>query len=101
MQEELARKTRKDASIILAGAGEHAERELFRRAGRRHSKLQDVEYQCWVFRCVSRVAACSPVVCAKTTCKLLHQTPDLLAMPCITCIGCLQHHVRGCSGPRP
>ena len=25
-----------------------ASRELFRRAGRRHSRLRDIEYQCWV-----------------------------------------------------
>jgi hypothetical protein len=50
-QEELARKEGKDASAILEGADE--ERELFRRAGRRHSRLQDIEYQCWVFRYAS------------------------------------------------
>lgn len=44
----MAKKEKKDASAVLEGADE--ERELFRRPGRRHSRLQDVEYQCWVYR---------------------------------------------------
>lgn len=45
-QEELARKLGKDAGPLLPA--EEAPRQLFAKAGRSHTRLSAIEYQCWV-----------------------------------------------------
>lgn len=45
-QEDMAR--RKGVRWAPFGAG-HSQ-ELFRKAGRYHSRLQNIEYECWVFK---------------------------------------------------
>ena len=46
-QEELARK--KGRPFARLEAKDTGEQELFRKAGRYHSRLQNIEYECWVF----------------------------------------------------
>ena len=48
VQEELARKAGKDHRQLI-GDAVPTEQELFKKQGRCHSRLENIEYECWVF----------------------------------------------------
>lgn len=48
MQEEMARKKKREWKSPEDSAS--SKHELFRKTGRYHSRLQNVEYECWVFK---------------------------------------------------
>lgn len=48
VQEELASKAGKDHKH-LQGSAKASEQELFKKQGRCHSRLENIEYECWVF----------------------------------------------------
>ena len=47
-QEELAAKAAKDHKQLLGSPGP-SDQELFKKQGRCHSRLENIEYECWVF----------------------------------------------------
>ncbi len=48
LQEELAVKAGKDHSHLVGNTAP-SEQELFKKQGRCHSRLENIEYECWVF----------------------------------------------------
>ena len=48
LQEELAIKASKDHKSVVGG-GTPSEQELFKKQGRCHTRLENIEYECWIF----------------------------------------------------